>query len=143
MVLFPMNSTAAEQPHPTSTIYMITLHTDKFEDMLDFYSNKMDMKIINRNDEFVEFRSKGVRLSLTSRKSLNEFVPAPTLQNQRQGSGIGIGFKYETNKDVDNAYSILKSKGVKFVASPKLQSWGEYTAFFVDPDGNIHELVSF
>ena len=141
--LFSMNSSANDTVEIMGSIYMITIHTDSFEEMRDFYSNKLELDIINQDGEFIEFRSEGIRLSLTSRKSLNDFIPSKSLQNKRQGSSLGIGFKYKTNKEVDAAYNKLKSKGVEFVASPKLQSWGEYTAFFSDPDGNIHELVSY
>jgi uncharacterized glyoxalase superfamily protein PhnB len=124
------------------TIYMATLHTDNYKEMKEFYENKLEMNIINETGEFIEFRTKGMRLSITSRSSLNSFVPAKSLQGKRSGSGVGIGFEYENSKDVDAAYEKLLEAGVTFVAKPTMQSWGEYTAFFSDPDGNIHELVS-
>ena len=36
----------------------------------------------------------------------------------------------------------MKSHGIAFVQKPTLMPWNEYTAFFKDPDGNVHELIS-
>jgi lactoylglutathione lyase len=62
--------------------------------------------------------------------------------NPRSGSAVGIGVLYKTAEEVDRAYERYKSEGVPFVATPKQQDWGEYTAFFTDPDGNVHELAA-
>ena len=43
--------------------------------------------------------------------------------------------------NVDETYRELESKGVKFIAKPKDQSWGSRTAKFADPDGNKIILV--
>ena len=42
--------------------------------------------------------------------------------------------------DVDKAYRKFKEKGVKFITEPKDQPFGERTATFVDPDGNIFAI---
>jgi len=44
--------------------------------------------------------------------------------------------------NVDDAYKILKEKGVQFLTEPKDQYWGGRTAKFIDPDGNKFILVS-
>jgi uncharacterized glyoxalase superfamily protein PhnB len=41
---------------------------------------------------------------------------------------------------LDKAYQRLKERGVKFVLEPKDLPWGERTATFVDPDGNMLTL---
>ncbi|WP_085297586.1 VOC family protein [Cognaticolwellia mytili] len=124
------------------TIYMVTLHTDNYQKMKEFYKNKLEMSIVNEVGEFIEFRTKGMRLSISSKSNLNSFIPTKSLQDKRSGSGVGVGFKYKSSKDVDLTYEKLLKLGVKFVAKPARQPWGEYTAFFSDPDGNVHELVS-
>ena len=130
----------AEAVQPT--IYMATIHTDNFPEMKSFFKDKMKMEIIRDNGEFVEFQSNGLRLSLASHKTLNSFLHYDSLKGKRTGSGIGIGFKYATPAEVDTAYEDLIANGVQGVAKPEQQSWGEYTAFFADPDGNVHELVA-
>ena len=77
---------------------------------------------------------------LPSYKAL-AFLPSDSLKQPRQGSGVGIGFKYATAKEVDSTYQQLIDNGAVPISKPTAQAWGEYTAFFADPDGNIHELV--
>ncbi|SDR48091.1 VOC family protein [Pseudovibrio sp. Tun.PSC04-5.I4] len=130
----------AEQP--MATIYMVTIHTANFPTMKAFFEDKMEMEIVMETGEFVEFSSRGIRLSLASYATLGSFLKSDSLTGERVGSAIGVGFKYVSTADVDAAYADLLAKGVVGVAPPKQQVWGEYTAFFADPDGNIHELVA-
>ena len=43
--------------------------------------------------------------------------------------------------DIDETYSELISKGVKFVEEPSKQEWGMSQALFEDLDGNVFVLV--
>ncbi|WP_343563837.1 VOC family protein [Kiloniella sp. b19] len=133
-------SLAAENGQPK--IYMMTLHTAQFDRMKDFFNRTMEMDVIFENGEFAEFSSQGLRLSLVSHSSLSSFLKADGLSGKRVGSGVGIGFEYETVEAVDEAYARLIERGAVAVAAPEAQDWGEYTAFFADPDGNVHELVT-
>ncbi len=136
-----MSATAALAKAPR--IYMITIHTVNYEEMKNFYENVMDMKIASESEEFTEFSTEGIRLSLVSHKMLSSFLASKNLGQRGKGSGVGIGFRYDSRNEVDGAFMDLKKKGVIVVAEPTLQPWGEYTAFFEDPDGNIHELVFY
>ena len=46
-------------------------------------------------------------------------------------------------EDLDKAYKELKSKSVNFIKEPKMQSWGQYAAYFTDPDGHIWEIFTW
>ena len=100
------------------------------------------MDMVSQSDGFTEFSSNGVRLSLASHAMLSSFLNSDSLSGARVGSGVGICFKYTSPKEVDAAYQTLLDNGVVGVAPPAQQEWGEYTAFFSDPDGNVHELVA-
>lgn len=43
--------------------------------------------------------------------------------------------------NVDEVYSDLVSKGVKFIREPVNREWGLRTAHFKDPDGNVWEIA--
>jgi lactoylglutathione lyase len=45
--------------------------------------------------------------------------------------------------DFDAEYESLKAKGVHFIKPPTTQPWGQRTAYFTDPDGNIWEISHF
>ena len=55
----------------------------------------------------------------------------------RWRSGLG---RFEV-PDLDAAYEALKAKGVTFSMPPKRQGWGGYMAMFLDPDGNVLQLI--
>ncbi len=46
-------------------------------------------------------------------------------------------------EDCDAEYDRLKAKGVRFIKPPVTQPWGQRTAYFTDPDGNIWEISHF
>jgi lactoylglutathione lyase len=45
--------------------------------------------------------------------------------------------------DCDAEYERLKARGVHFIKPPVTQPWGQRTAYFTDPDGNIWEISHF
>jgi lactoylglutathione lyase len=45
--------------------------------------------------------------------------------------------------DCDAEYERLKARGVNFIKPPTTQPWGQRTAYFTDPDGNIWEISHF
>lgn len=134
-------SKPADAAADRASIYMVTIHTDNFEAMKNFFQKTMKLKVIVENGEFVEFEHHGLRLSLASYNAL-AFLPSKSLKTKRSGSGLGIGFKYDSKQAVDRRYNQLIAAGATAISAPTAQQWGEYTAFFADPDGNVHELVS-
>jgi uncharacterized glyoxalase superfamily protein PhnB len=139
LTLFGFQGTASA--NSVGSIYMVTIHTDNFEEMKFFYHKTMGLNIVFENEEFIEFASEGLRLSLASYQALS-FLASDSLRVKRKGSGLGVGFKYDSKDAVDIAYQELLDKGATAVNAPAAQPWGGYTAFFSDPDGNVHELVS-
>lgn len=43
--------------------------------------------------------------------------------------------------NVDESYKVLKEQGVRFTEEPHDTTWGGRIAVFLDPDGNILQLV--
>jgi lactoylglutathione lyase len=44
--------------------------------------------------------------------------------------------------DVESIYSEIIKKGAVPIKEPSDMPWGQRTAFFADPDGNVHELFA-
>jgi catechol 2,3-dioxygenase-like lactoylglutathione lyase family enzyme len=55
----------------------------------------------------------------------------------REPGPTGITFLTD---NIQNEYDRLKSKGVRFLYSPKRMEWGEWLCEFADPDGNQFDL---
>jgi len=54
-----------------------------------------------------------------------------------KGGSVFLCFQVE---DINAAYEELKNRGVEFITSPKVTSWGQNVAYFLDPDNNIWEI---
>jgi predicted enzyme related to lactoylglutathione lyase len=43
--------------------------------------------------------------------------------------------------EINESYELLKTRGVQFVRPPEKEHWGGWVATFLDPDGNIIQLM--
>ncbi len=110
-------------------IAYVTFWINKFEECLRFYRDILELKIEYQDKNFVRFKVREVGLYLHriigKEKSL------------RQHSVV---VDFETN-DVDEAFQLLRKKGVKFEHEPENMPWGTRVAWFRDPEGYVLELV--
>ena len=65
-----------------------------------------------------------------------------SFREDKKGQSFELAFPLDSFEEVDKAYDELISKGATPIASPANMPWGQRTAFFADPDGNIHELFA-
>jgi len=85
-------------------------------------------------EEFTQFALANCFLALYGKK----FVE--TLLGQAVTGKPGSAIYSFAEGDVDLLYQQLKAKGVQFITVPNVQPWGQKTAYFTDPDGNIWEI---
>ncbi|WP_408039434.1 VOC family protein [Tenacibaculum amylolyticum] len=122
-------------------IELTTIFTNDLDKMKLFFNEKMGLSIIDENPEFVEFRTSGSRFSIGLRNFMFKTLKDSTYLGNRKGAAVGIGFNFSSKEEVDSLYKKMSNNDVLFLQKPKLMSWNEYTAFFKDPDGNVHELI--
>jgi uncharacterized glyoxalase superfamily protein PhnB len=80
------------------------------------------------NDNFIMFETKGSKLALHRLKK------ASRLDRQT----VELHFEVD---DVDEVYSSLQRKGVKFQDRPANRPWGNRVASFLDAEGYVVEIV--
>jgi len=102
---------------------------------LDYYTQKLGFIVLtdqpfSDQQRWIEIGIPGAQTGLV--------LFNPDGQESRIGSFTGISFLCD---DVPQTYEQLKSRGVEFVAPPKIESWGT-SAIFKDPDGNQFVLSS-
>ena len=97
----------------------ITIRVSDLKKSVPFFENVLGLKKKCEYPTYVEFDVGGVDLAIEEGKPHIYFLV----------------------DNVDEAYQILKDKGVKFVTEPKDQFWGGRTAMFLDPDENIFLLI--
>ena len=120
-----------------SKIDGVVLIVSDFERSLAFYRDDLGFKVKLEEEGYREFAMEGIPLSIMD---LSEAIK---LFGEKYVGGKGAGRRLELAAEVHNVdavYENLKSKGVVFVRPPADQPWGQRTADFVDPDGNIWEI---
>jgi catechol 2,3-dioxygenase-like lactoylglutathione lyase family enzyme len=123
-----------------SHIALITILTDHVPDLVRFYRDVLGFAIQAESGEYVEFESPGVRFAICARSILFGVTQHPSYQEMHRGQAFELAFQLETPQAVDEAYREIILKGAIPVQTPADMPWGQRTAIFADPDGNIHEL---
>lgn len=123
-------------------IGLITIITMDIPRMKRFYSNVLDFECIEDLGNYVEFRNKGVRFSLTSPDVMFEGTEHQTYKEEMKGQRFELAFPCPTPEEVGKAYDEIVRRGATPIKAPEMMPWGRMTAFFADPEGNIHELYS-
>ena len=115
----------------------VVLIVSDLERSLTFYRDVIGFKVKLEEEGYYEFAMDGIPFSIMD---LSEAIK---LFGEKYVGGKGAGHRLELAAevhDVDVVYENLKSKGVEFIRLPADQPWGQRTADFVDPDGNIWEI---
>ncbi len=106
----------------------LTLWTIHFDQTKQFYRDTLGLPVAQENDNFILFDTRGSRLALHR------------LARGQPLSRSTVEIHLEVN-DVDEVYSSLRSRGVKFEEAPTNRPWGNRSANFKDPEGYVVEIV--
>ena len=111
-----------------SKLSYVTLWAVHFDHVKALYKDTLGLPVAQENENFIMFDTKGSRLAF---HRLTKALPL---------SRSTVELHLEVN-DVDEVYSSLKSKGVKFVELPANRPWGSRSAGLKDPEGYVVEIV--
>jgi catechol 2,3-dioxygenase-like lactoylglutathione lyase family enzyme len=81
----------------------------------------------------------GNKISFYTKKVLNEFFQGKT-NIKISGFPFSIAIRLQNPEEINRSYKELKRLGYQAFKSPEDTSWGQRTAFFLDPDGNLIEI---
>jgi catechol 2,3-dioxygenase-like lactoylglutathione lyase family enzyme len=124
-------------------IGLVTVLTNNIQSSKSFYSNILGFSIQTDLGNYVEFSSEGVRFAICEKEVMKKATNHLSYQEQRKGQSFELAFPVGSPEDVDRTYSEIVSKGATPIKEPEMMPWGRKTAFFADPDGNIHEIYSY
>ncbi len=116
----------------------IAIFVKDLKKSIEFYK-KIGFKINSQDKGFCEFKTEGTKLALLDFNLVSDLVGKENISNLKK-HGFLIGWEVP---DIDKKFKEFKSKGIRFFKEPKTQSWGQRTAYFKDPDGNIWEIYTF
>lgn len=124
-------------------IDMIGIITSRFDEMMAFYKDIMGFDVMMHMDgTYVEFTNDGVRFALSTHDVMADATEKEEYRTNRHGHCFELAFRVDDPSDLDREYESLLNRGAKPIKQPADMPWGQRTAFFADPDGNIHELFA-
>jgi len=123
-------------------IGLITVVTSKLSEMKNFYREVLGFECIEELEGYVEFRNEGVRFAITTDDVMFDATQHQSYRIEKKGQRLELAFPLSDPEAVGVAYDDIIGKGATPVTPPVMMPWGRMTAFFADPDGNIHELYS-
>jgi len=112
-----------------------------FDASVKFYSDTLGLKVKDKDTGFMSFDVNGQELALMDLSVASQMISEDVIQPEKDGVHRALLAAFLDN--ADEAYETLKAKGVEFVKEPTTQPWGQRTAYFKDPDGNIWEISHF
>ena len=120
---------------------MAGILTTKFAEMKEFYRDALGMEVVfEMSDNYVEFKSPGLRFAISTNEVMHQITQHKSFKEKKQGQAFELAFIVDNPAEVDSSYEELVSKGATAITPPAEMPWGQYAAFFADPDGNIHEI---
>jgi catechol 2,3-dioxygenase-like lactoylglutathione lyase family enzyme len=121
-------------------LHLITLGVKDFETSKKFYTETLGWKPSGASgDDVVFMQAGGVVLAIYARDKLAE--DAMISPDGHGFSGVTLAYNAQSESEVDQIMSELKSKGVKIVKEPQKVFWGGYSSYFADPDDNRWEVA--
>lgn len=124
------------------SLNMIGIVTSQFSKMCSFYGDVLGMKRGEGMEHYQEFEGMGIRFALTESKIMEEFTQHKSFAEAKKGQSFELAFLVSSPVEVDSAYAEILEKGATGIRSPENMPWKQRTAFFADPDGNIHEIFA-
>ena len=118
----------------------IATFTENFDAMRDFYRDVIELSISHEQDKYVEYQVDAFRFAICERSVMQNCLSHPAFDKPASGQKLELAFPFESRKALEEKYRDLVERGAQEIQGPKEMPWGHYTAFFADPDGNVHEL---
>ena len=123
-------------------IALITIVTDDVPHLAAFYRDVLGFAVKTDLGGYVEFHNQGVRFAICTRSILHDASGHESYTEARRGQTFELAFPCAEPAEVDRVYAEIVTQGAAPVHAPADMPWGQRTALFADPDGNIHELFA-
>ena len=125
-----------------NSIALVTILTDNAPALARFYREALGFEVKQDMGNYIELRNDGVRFAICARSIMFDATNHASYAQLHSGQCFELAFPCATPAEVDRAYADILAKGAAPIKSPATMPWGQRTAFFADPDGNIHELFA-
>ncbi len=124
-------------------ITVITILSNDVAELTRFYRDTLGFKTIVDTEEYVEFENIGVRFSICSKGLMAVNTNGHhSFKEEHRGQAFELCFPCDSPEDVIHTYNDIITKGAIPIKEPTVMPWGQTTAFFADPEGNIHSIYA-
>ena len=123
-------------------IALVTILTDDVPTLVAFYRDVLGFQPREEADDYTEFTTIGGRFAVCTRAVMKAATGHQSYDEARHGQSFELAFPCNTPDDVDATFAAIVTRGATPIQPPATMPWGHRTAFFADPDGNIHELFA-
>ncbi len=119
---------------------MITLGVSDLKKSTAFYETKFAWKKSESSNEHISFFAlNGMQLALYERK---ELAKDATVNLDGNGfKGFTISYNTRSEKEVDQLIAEFRAREVQIIKEPQKVSWGGYSSYISDLDGNLWEIA--
>lgn len=127
----------------TVSLEGITVLADDVDRLAVFFERAIGLTVAVREEHYVEFVGDGIRLAIFRRHLMGpNTLDHASFRAARGSQTFELNFECPTPADVELSYTRFVDHGATPIAPPTEMSWGHFTAFFADPEGNIHSLFA-
>lgn len=119
---------------------LITLGADNVQKLTSFYVDVFGWTPLpNSNKEITFFQLNGFQLGIFGKEALAEDAHVSPSGNGFKG--FSLAYNLRSSSEVDALFQELTNKNVKVLKEPQKVSWGGYSGYISDPEGNIWEIA--
>ena len=122
----------------TKRVGAITLFVEDVKRAKEFYEGVFAMPMIFEDEDSVAFRFDNMIINLLKSSAAGELIEPRAVAGPDAGSHFQLTIWVE---DADAVCAELTSYGVGLLNGPTNRDWGQRTASFSDPDGNVWEIA--
>ena len=120
----------------------VVLFAADFSATVKFYRDTIGLAVEHAGEGIIDFKTGGTMLSVLELNSAKEIFGSEAVLANAPHAGHRLELAVEV-PDVDAVHTQLRDRGVEFLNSPTDQPWGQRTADFCDPEGNIIEIYTW
>jgi lactoylglutathione lyase len=106
---------------------------------VDFYAGVLGLTLTRRAEHWAQFDCGSVRFGLYERAAMAAALGVDEGSLGRPPGAVELAFEVE---DVDAAHAAAVAAGARSFQGPADRYWGERTAYLLDPDGGLVELLT-
>lgn len=121
----------------------IGIVTERFNSMLSFYRDVLGLTVtFHEPDKHVSFDTGDIRFAIGSTDVMKQITEHASYSVDTVGQSFELAFEVDSPEEVDRIYDQIVASGAEPIKAAADMPWGQRTAFFADPDGNIHEVFA-